>query len=119
MNKDKKKMIDITDDLKDLSVEETRKMAEEFDAKLNKAMKCGIDQYVKGYADGKKETATKIVEWLIYFCGNIITPPINEIAAEYGLDAYAIRKRMMREGVEKAMKEGGECPCINLDESEE
>lgn len=35
MNKDEMKMVDITDDLKDLSVEETRKTAEEFDAKLN------------------------------------------------------------------------------------
>lgn len=38
MNKDEMEMIDITDDLKDLSVEETRKMAEEFDAKLNKKL---------------------------------------------------------------------------------
>lgn len=38
MNKDEMKMIDITDDLKDLNVEETRKMAEEFDAKLNKKL---------------------------------------------------------------------------------
>lgn len=33
-----KKMVDITDGLKDLSVEETKKMAEEFDAKLNKEL---------------------------------------------------------------------------------
>lgn len=38
MNKDEMKMIDITNDLKDLSVEEMRKMAEEFDAKLNKKL---------------------------------------------------------------------------------
>lgn len=35
MNKNEMKMVDITDDLKDLSVEETKKMAEEFDLKLN------------------------------------------------------------------------------------
>lgn len=38
MDKDEMKMIDITDDLKDLNVEETRKMAEEFNAKLNKKL---------------------------------------------------------------------------------
>lgn len=38
MNKDEKKMIDIMDDFKDLSVEEMRKMIEEFDAKLNKKL---------------------------------------------------------------------------------
>ena len=37
-NWDDETMIDIMDDFKELSVEETRKMAEEFDAKLNQKL---------------------------------------------------------------------------------